>query len=247
MSGSACTRSEADVCVCFRVRRRPSHRAKLAKQSMVAVRRALEDHTSSQQVCIAAMELVRNLAASVDLVPKLAKRSGYAVRAVRNTTGSAVLVPDRVRCSLWLTRCRHCPGTASSCMYAWKSSGTWLQVTHLESPSGPRLASSEKSSPSCESGWRVAGFRRPCLTLMRHACSCDVRRYSYAARMQVACNSALCNLGFAQENRDVINSGSGAVLIRASPLRVPPRDAERVQAYVSHSCLCVAVCGCVCP
>ena len=106
------------TCVCFRVRSRPSHRAKLAKQSMVAVRRALEDHTSSQQVCIAAMELVRNLAASVDLVPKLAKRSGYAVRAVRNTTGSAVLVPDRVRFSLWLPRCRHCPGTVSSSMYA---------------------------------------------------------------------------------------------------------------------------------
>ena len=102
------------------------------------------------------------------------------------------------------------------------------------------LAVMRKWVASC---WRPS----PCLTLMRHTCSCDVRRYSYAARMQVACNSALCNLGFAQENRDVINSGSGAVLIRASPLRVPPRDAERVQAYVSHSCLCVAVCGCVCP
>jgi len=86
-------------------------------------------------------------------------------------------------------------------------------------------------------GWEIhpphphpPAARLPCLSSFHLVC---MYRHCHDGGIQVAANSVVCNLAFAKENRALINAGSGAVLIRVSPLRVPAEDERLVQQYVT--------------
>ena len=61
------------------------NRVDVLKQAMAAVRSALERHDKKQQVVYVALEIVRNLSASTELVPSLARKRGFVVRVPRVT------------------------------------------------------------------------------------------------------------------------------------------------------------------